>query len=244
MTRPTLALLCAGLFAGIASARFVGNPEDIPEAGRIRIDGKLNDWQRAKWTPLEAPIEGNPVHISNARWTISWDEDAVVYIAVQYDDADIILEDGGMNSNAQDCVEIYVRGDTGSSPKEYSKDQSSAQQYTFGLSKNRQISWKKLGAREAFPIHNPAKAAVTLEGNTFTYEIMVQLYDRFDATTRRRCSKTEVYPEDEEGPDIEIGLDIAIIDVGKTGYAGMKAENTLAGKRTDADQIAEHQLSD
>jgi len=233
MVRLAIILLCSGLLAGALHAE-TGEPEDIPEANRVRVDGNLNDWRKAKWTPLEATLDGTPTHISNARWSLGWDEDAVLYIAVQYDDADLVLLDG---TNAADCIEIYVRGDTGSTPK-YSEDQSGAQQYTFGLSKDQKSSWQTLGTLPHFPIHNPAKAAVKLEGNTFTYEIRVPLYDSFDATTRRRCSETEVFQE------MEIGIDIAIIDIGKTGYAGMKAENTLSNKRTDADQIAEHTLSD
>jgi len=236
MKRAISILLGTVLLTGSTSARF-GEPEDIPEAGRIRIDGNLNDWRRAKWTPLEATLDGNPTHISNARWSLGWDEDAVVYIAIQYDDAEIVLQDDCVNSNAQDSVEIYVRGDTGSSP-DYSEHQSEAQQYTVGLSKDRKVTWKKLGRMTPFPIHNTAQAAVTLVGNTFTYEIKVPLYDSFDATTRRKCSETEVFQ------DVEIGIDIAIIDVGEAGYAGMKAENTLSGKRTNADQIAEHTLSE
>ncbi|MBI9020758.1 MAG: hypothetical protein JEZ10_05835 [Verrucomicrobia bacterium] len=241
MTRMTVSLLCIGILAATAAAEF-GKPEDIPEAGRIRIDGNLSDWRRAEWTPLETTLNGNPANISNARWSLAWDEDAVLYIAVQYDDTEIVLQDSYVNSNAQDGVGIYVRGDTGGDPEDYSTRQDSAQQYTFGLSKNRQVTWKKLGALEPFPTHNPAKAVATLEGNRFTYEIMVPLYDSFDAVNRRKCSETEVFLNEENG--VEIGIDIAIVDVGKTGYAGMKAENALTGKRTRAGQIAEHTLSD
>ena len=210
---------------------------DIPESGRIRVDGKLNDWQRAKWFPLNATIEGNPAHISNARWSLVWDEDAVVYIAVQYDDTEIVLQDGFVNSNAQDGVEIYVRGDTGSSPSDYSKTQSSAQCYSIGLMKDKKNRRIRLGDLKKIPLHNPVKAIVVLEGTRFTYEIMVPLYDSFDATTRRRSSESELYVGQ------EIGVDIAIIDVGKTGKAGRLGKNSR-NKRNDAGQIAERTLEE
>lgn len=225
------------LLSSIACAE-TGNPQDIPEAGRIRIDGKLDDWKRIEWTPLNATLAGNPVNISNAQWALQWDEDGMLYIAVQYDDADIVLQDGYVNSNTQDCVEIFVRGDTGSEPLDYSNDQSSAQHYIFGLAKNKTAAWKKLAGTDPFPLHNPAKSAVALNGKTFTYEIMVPLYDKFSANSRRDCESTETYV------DVEIGADIAIIDAGATGFAGIRSENTIPDKQTNADNIAEHTLGE
>jgi len=224
-------LLLFALFAGTVSAQM-----DIPESGRIRVDGNLNDWRRAKWEPLSIVIDGSPVNISNARWSLAWDEDAFVYIAVTYDDADIVLKDGIVISNAQDGIEIYARGDTGSTPAAYAETQSSAQRYLIGLTadKNPRI---RLGEFEKIPIHNPVKAMIVLEGNRFIYEAMIPLFDTFDITTRRKSSESEIYVDE------EIGLDIAIVDVGQTGTAGMLGENDR-DKRTDADQIAEHTLED
>lgn len=227
-----LALLCKTARAE------TGRPEDIPESGRVRIDGRLEDWKRIAWTPLNATLDGNPVNIANAQWALQWDEDGMLYIAVQYDDADLLLQDSFINSNAQDCVEIFVRGDTGSEPQDYSKNQSSAQHYIFGLTKNKTAVWKKLAGIDPFPPHNPANVAVVLSGKTVTFEIMVPLYDEFSATSRRDCEITETYV------DAEIGADIAIVDAGATGYAGQKSENTLGGKSADADAIAEHRLGE
>jgi len=66
---------------------------------------------------------------------------------------------------------------------------------------------------------------------------MVPLYDRFVITTRRRCSESEVFPSR------EIGLDIAIIDVDKSGATGMLGANHR-DKRTNAAQIETHTLDD
>ena len=160
------------LFLGTARAE-TGRPLDIPEAGRIRIDGRLEDWKKISWTPLDKILNGNPVNISNAQWALRWNDDAMLYIAVRYDDTSIVLQDSYMNSNTQDCVEIFVRGDTGSQPVDYSGSQNSAQHYIFGLSKDKITPWKKLANTTLFPAHNPARAAVTLSGNTFTYEIAI-----------------------------------------------------------------------
>jgi hypothetical protein len=225
------------LSTGLACAG-TGNPKDIPEAGRIRIDGNLDDWKQIRWTPLTRTLDGNPVHISNAQWALRWNDDGFLYIAVRYDDASLVLQDGYANSNAQDCVEIFVRGDTGSQPNDYSKHQDSAQYYTFGLAKNKTTSWKKLTNIHPFPVHNPASVAVKLDGKTFTYEIMVPLYDKFSAASRRGCELTEAYV------DIEIGADIAIVDAGASGYAGRKSENTMPGKECNTDRIAEHTLGE
>jgi len=222
------------LLVGIARAE-MGKPEDIPNAGRIRIDGRLDDWRDAEWTLLTQTLDGNPVNISNAQWSIQWNDDPALFIAVRYDDANPVLHTG---TNLQDCVKIYVRGDNGSEPLDYSKDQSSAQQYIFGLSKDKTAVWKKLAYIDPFPAHNPATAAITLSGNTFVYEIMVPLYDEFYAASRRNCETTEAVN------DLEVGVDIAIIDVGSTGYAGMKSENTMPNKGHNADAIALHTLSE
>lgn len=202
--------LISSLLAGVVYAE-AGRPADIPEAGRIRIDGYLADWKKMDWTQLDKNLDGSPVHTSAARWALRWNDDGMLYIAVQYDDTDIILQNGYVNSTGQDCVEIFVRGDTGSRPTDYSGTQSSAQHYIFGLSKGKTAVWKKMAAAESFPVHNPAKAAARLDGNTFTYEIMVPLYDRFSITSRRDCKMTEPYPE------FEVGVDIAIADTGSTG---------------------------
>ena len=213
----------------------MGRPEDIPNAGRIRIDGRLNDWRTAEWTPIGQTFSGNPVNISNAQWSIQWNDDPALFIAVRYDDADPVL---GTGIKLQDCVKIYVRGDNGSVPLDYSKDQVSAQQYIFGLSTNQVTVWKKLANTNPFPRHNPATAAATLTGNTFTYEIMVPLYDEFYATSERDTQTTEAIEE------MEIGLDIVIVDIGSRGYMGLKSENTLADKNHNADQIALHTLGE
>ena len=211
--------------------------EDIPESGRIRVDGNLNDWRRAKWHPLETIIDGSPSNISNAVWSLAWDEDGLIYIAVQYDDADIVLKDGFVNTHAQDGIEIYARGDTGSSPSDYAESQSSAQSYSIGLTSDKKNPRIRQGSWTKIPVHNPVKAMIMLEGNHFVYEAMVQLFDTYDSRFRRKSSESEIYVDD------EIGMDIAIIDVGKAGYAGMLGENDR-DKRTDADQIAEHTLED
>jgi hypothetical protein len=222
------------LLAGIARGE-MGNPKDIPEAGRIRVDGQLNDWRKAKWAPLKKNLAGNPADISNAQWSIQWNDDPTLLIAVRYDDAYPVL---GTGTNLQDCVKIYVRGDTGSEPLDYSTDQISAQQYIFGLSTNQLTTWKKLAHTHPFPAHNPATAAITLTGNTFTYEISVPLYDEFYAASKRETQTTEVMEE------LEIGVDIAIVDVGPTGYTGLKSENILPDKNHNADSIAEHTLGE
>ena len=230
-------LLIPALLTGIVRAEN-GQPADIPENGRIRIDGRLEDWKNAEWTPLTRSLDGDPVHISNAQWSIQWNDDPALFIAVQYDDSCIVLQNSYVNSNAQDCVEIFVRGDTGSNPSDYSENQSSAQHYIFGLSKNKITTWKKLAGTGSFPAHNPATAAVLLNGNTFICEIRIPLYDKFSIKSRRDCRLTEVFP------GLEIGVDIAIVDVGATGYAGRQTENTMPDKSSNADHIAEHTLSE
>ena len=235
--KPQIVFPILALLIGTARAE-MGRPKDIPEAGRIRIDGQLNDWRNVAWTPLDKTLVGNPVNISNAQWALQWNDEPSLYIAVRYDDSSIVLQDRYVNSNAQDCVEIYVRGDTGSKPTDYSKQQNSAQHYIFGLSKNKITSWRKLAGMDRFPAHNPAKVAVRLDGRTFTYEIMVPIYDKFDAKSRRRSETTEVYA------DLEIGVDIAIVDVGAKGFAGVMSENTMDGKERNANRIAEHTLGE
>jgi hypothetical protein len=217
------------LFAGIAFAEI-----DIPESGRMRIDGDLSDWRRAEWIPIHEVITGAPTNISNAVWSLAWDEDGILYVAVQYDDADIVLRNG---SNLFDCIELYARGDTGSDPLDFYKTQTSAQSYLFGLHRDLSTTWRQMGPFKELPKHNPIKVAVKLEGTRFIYEAAVQLYDVFYPNDENESSESELYSEK------EIGFDIAIIDIGKNGTGGILGLNDRK-KRAGADQIAEHLLED
>ncbi|QHI70063.1 DOMON domain-containing protein [Tichowtungia aerotolerans] len=207
---------------------------DIPQAGSTRVDGRINDWRRPEWFQMNTVINGTPTNLSNVRWTAAWDEDPMIYIAVQYDDADIVLKNG---TNAADCVEVYVRGDTGSSPTAYAKNQQSAQSYRFGLAADKTSTWLQMGEFENIPRHNRAKAAVSLENNTFTCEIAVPVYDWFDPDYRHRCSESEIMT------GRELGLDIAIIDTGKNKTTGMLGINGR-DKRHDANAITEQILDE
>lgn len=228
MKQKTLLLLLYLAFAGSLFAEM-----DIPQAIRVRVDGKLSDWRRAEWYPLKTVIAGSTSGITHASWTATWDEDALLTVAVQYDDANIVLKDG---TNIADCVQFYVRGDTGSSPSEYADAQQSAQSYALGLSKDG-TTWLKQSTFEEIAAHNPVKAAVSLEGTRFACEIMVQLYDGYDPTLRHKCSDSEIIVGN------EIGLDIAILDVGTNGAVGIIGDNSR-DKRNNANAIAEHILDD
>lgn len=225
MKQKTILLL---LLAGVAFGEM-----DIPEAGRIRIDGDLSDWRRAEWIPIEAAITGNPTNLSNAAWSLAWDEDGIIYVAVRYDDADIVLRNG---NNMFDCIELYARGDLTSEPLDFYKTQTGAQSYLFGLQKD-QSEWLQMGPFKELPKHNPVKVAVKLEGNRFIYEAAVLIYDDFNPADEHACSESELFAER------EVGFDIAIIDIGKNGTGGILGY-TSRKKRAGADQIAEHLLEE
>jgi hypothetical protein len=207
---------------------------DVPEAGRVRIDGKLNDWQRVTWTPIDKVIIGTPTNISNAAWSLAWDDDGFIYVAVQYDDADIVLR---KNAKMFDCIELYARGDTTSDPLDYYKTQTSAQSYLFGLYEDRKTDWLQMGPFKELPRHNPVRVAVTLEGTRFVYEAAIQLYDDFHPEDENESSESELFAER------EVGFDIAIIDIGKNGSGGILGDNSRK-KRAGADQIAIQQLEE
>ena len=220
------------LIALLASAAF--GQMDVPESGRIRVDGNLSDWRNASWTPIDAVIAGTPTNISNAAWSLSWDEDGTVYVAVQYDDTNIVLR---KNTKMFDCIELYARGDTGSTPSDFYKTQTSAQSYLFGLSGDQTTEWLQMGPFKELPRYNPIEVAVTLQGTHFIYEAAVPLYDIFDPGNRNNCSESEIFIDE------EIGFDIAIIDVSANGPGGIIGYNDRK-KRTSANQIAEHTLED
>ena len=229
MKQKTACLLLFLLTAGALHAEM-----DIPESGRIRIDGKLSDWRRAEWTPINAVITGTPTGISNAVWSLAWDEDGTVFVAVQYDDADIVLRN---STNLCDCIELYARGDTGSDSQNFYPSQTSAQSYLFGLRDNQPATWLQMGPFQTLPSHNPIEVAITLDGSRFIYEAAIRLYDTFDANDANRCSESELYS------DKEIGFDIAIIDIGATGTGGILGSNARK-KRSAADAISTHRLEE
>ncbi|HKL20310.1 MAG TPA: hypothetical protein VJ904_00805 [Tichowtungia sp.] len=207
---------------------------DIPESGRIRIDGNLSDWRRAEWIPIDAVITGSPTNISNAVWSLAWDEDGTVFVAVQYDDADVVLRNG---NGMFDCIELYARGDLTSEPLDFYKTQTSAQSYLFGLRKDQKTEWIQMGPFKELPMHNPIQVAVRREGHHFIYEAAVLLYDDFNPTDEHESSESELFAER------EIGFDIAIIDIGKNGSGGILGYNGRR-KRSNADRIAVHLLED
>jgi len=226
MKQKTIFLL---LLAGFAFGEI-----DIPESGRVRIDGDLSDWRRAEWIPLNAVITGSPTNISNAAWSLAWDEDGIIYVAVQYEDAEPVLRNG---NGMFDCIELYARGDTSSDPLDFYKTQTSAQSYLFGLHKDRTNEWLQMGPFKNLPKHNPIRFAVRLEENRFIYEAAVKIYDIFYPNDENESSESELSTER------EIGFDIAIIDVGKNGASGILGYNSRK-KRSGADQIDEHLLED
>lgn len=229
MKQKTALTLLFLLTAGLLQAEM-----DIPQSNRIQIDGSLSDWRNAEWTPIEAVINGSPTNISNAVWSLAWDEDGMLYVAVQYDDSDIVLR---KNTKMFDCIELYARGDTGSEPIDFYKTQTSAQSYLFGLREDRTTEWLQMGPFKELPKHNSIKVAVSLEGIHFIYEAAVPLYDTFNLEKPGKSSETELFAGE------EIGFDIAIIDIGTDGSGGMLGVNNRK-KRAGADQIAEHTLED
>ncbi len=229
MKQKTTLLLWAVLLTGAAFGQM-----DIPESGRIRIDGDLSDWRHASWTPVDAVIAGDPTNISNAAWSLTWDEDGIIYVAVQYDDANAVLRKPG---RMFDCIELYARGDTGSDPLDFYKTQTSAQSYLIGLEEDQTTEWLQMGPFKKLPRHNPLKVAITLDGTRFVYEAAVQLYDTFNPQDKNDSSESEIFTGE------EIGFDIAIIDVSKNGPGGILGYNDRK-KRAGADRIAEHTLED
>lgn len=207
---------------------------DVPESGRIRVDGRLNDWRRPEWIPIQSVMAGSPTNISNAVWTMSWDEDGTIYVAVQYEDADVVLRNG---TNQFDCIELYARGDLTSKPLNFYKTQTSAQSYLFGLQADESTKWLQMGPFKELPEHNPVQAAVTIDGPHFVYEAAILLYDDFDPHDKNDCSESELFSER------EIGFDIAIIDIGHNSPGGILGHNGRK-KRSGADQIAVHLLED
>ena len=229
MKQKTLFVLLFMLPAAWISAEI-----DVPESGRIRIDGDLSDWRRAEWFPIKAVIAGSPTNISNARWSLAWDEDGTVFVAVQYDDADVVLRNG---NDMFDCIELYARGDLTSEPLDFYKTQTSAQSYLFGLHKDQTTEWLQMGPFKSLPKHNPVKVAVNLKENRFIYEAAVLLYDDFDPQDDHESSESELFTER------EIGFDIAIVDIGTNGTGGILGYNSRK-KRSNADRIAVHLLED
>ena len=229
MKQKSILLLLFAILSGAAFGQL-----DIPESSRIRIDGKLNDWQRVSWIPINKVITGAPTNISNAVWSLAWDEDGIIYVAVQYDDANVVLRNG---NKMFDCIELYARGDLTSEPLDFYKTQTSAQSYLFGLHKEQAEKWIRMGPFEQIPKHNPIQVAVTLEDGHFIYEAAVPIYDDFYPEDENETSESELFT------DREVGFDIAIIDIGENASGGILGYNNRK-KRAGADQIAVHTLED
>lgn len=182
--------------------------EEIPEAGRIRIDGLLDDWEQAEWHPVHPSMDPPTGRLRDAEWSVAWSDRPALFIAVRYTLSDPLLHTNGNDPDAADHIELFVRGDTGSHPNDYAQTQESAQHLRLGVAPDHQSVWIRLGSFPALPRHLPVRAAVHVHENQFHWEIELAPTDHFDADNRRRMSLSELYP------DKEIGLDLRIHEAG------------------------------
>lgn len=178
---------------------------DLPESGRVQIDGRLGEWARAHWMPLQSATDCP--RLQNARWTAAWDDQGWLNIAIEYDDDDPILR---RPFRTGDRIQIEVCADPA---KDFFRP-GKTQRYTLGLTPDATDTWLYMGDEQPIPLDAPIHAALTREQQTFRAEIRVSLYDQFDPTQRRRCRRSELFAGK------EVGLRIVLIDQGATGVLG------------------------
>ena len=214
----------------------------IPE-GTVTVDGDLSEWVDPEWYALDKLYAYEPCDIVSARFALKWNDTTnLVYVACQVTDADHIKQ-LPVNWDSSDRIEIYAQGDPnggtgfGSGDRYYDK----AQQYAIGPNPSNGI-WATFGSGTVVPIGLGMEKAISVDGDTYTYEIGVPLFIWYGG-----LSGATTVPL-----DLDYWVDIGFDVIADTRYApainpaefGMRSENLFRGKWDNADQFQLYSLVD
>lgn len=225
---------------GGADCEDLGATYTIPH-GSVTVDADLTEWADAEWIDLDETYSGTPIDITNAKFALKWDandvdHDHVVYAAVVVTDTSHVLE-YFTSWDSSDQIEIYCQADLDAGAI-YIPWFDKAQQYRVGLDVETGIGkWAFFGAGEGIEAEAEFQYAVAVDGDDIIYEIGAK---QFDYYAGHRPGGTTVEAQLEGGK--EIGFDIVAATKMTWGTFGMKSENMMTGKSTDARQFQRYTL--
>ena len=223
----------------VISGVVFGQAWEIPQ-GSATIDADLSDWADTTWTwtPIDRNLYGIPTNISNAKMAVRWDTNNI-YMAVTYDDADLVLSQRCLDWNAQDDIEVYINANNDDAVDPPTAGWATAQQYFVGAKGTNPIglsstpavpaaTWSDLGSSNPLPSvtypYAVIDAATSINGSTVTYEMRIPAINDLATGSLQTLAVGNT-----------VGVDVVVADKGTSNY-GWKAINMDGGKSADAGQ--------
>lgn len=155
--------------------------------GTATVDGDLSDWEDAlEWVPLNVNLYGDPCDVSNARFSMRWNEDTdKVYAAIIIPDSYFWFTDGYGEEDdwdGGDRLEIFSQG-SGAGGAYYSTYYDDlCQQYFIGMNTPETggtwASWANAAVLYGNPLPQFEYGIMTV-GNEIHYEVGVKQYDNY-----------------------------------------------------------------
>jgi len=221
-----------------------GQAYEIPQ-GTATIDADLGDWAGASWFDVDQDIYLDPINISNAKMAVKWDT-SNIYMAVTYDDADLMLSQECLNWNAQDNIEVYINANNDDLVDPPAANWATAQQYFVGVKGTNPIGtssipaipadqWYDLGSVNPLPDAGAWPYAVVevktkVTGNSLIYEMRIPAINNLATGATQTLSAGAT-----------VGVDLYVSDKGAANF-GLKALNMDGGKSADAGQYQDWTL--
>ena len=225
----------------------VGFSATIPK-GKPNVDGNISEWTAGgvsgvEWHTMDQYYYGSPgvvpPDVSNGKYAAVWDDTTnLIYMAVQYNDANQYFHTTNTGWNKDDDIEIYVdAGNNNTNP--YQGTYQDAQQWVIGPD-GLGDGWAQLDALSPSVAHDLDDYAVTVSGTLVTYEVAIKPYSRWDGYGGTSPSILV-----DLGVGTEVGLDLIITSVyDAAGSFGMIADRPGQGSWFKAsDLFQDHTLS-
>jgi hypothetical protein len=185
----------------------LGNP--IPR-GIVTVDGSLSDWAEADWIAMDQVCsltdDREYFDVNNAKWSAKWDPATnLIYVAVVVEDSNHFFNSTYAGWARQDSIEVYINADVFTLEPYSPYDPTAAQMYVIGSSNGGEAEWAVYGDGVAMPAEMLPAYAVSVVGNTISYEIAVKPYQEVSPGWAADISTSTIMPLT---VNMAIGLDV------------------------------------
>jgi hypothetical protein len=207
--------------------------------GTAVVDGDISEWTNVEWVPIDVNIYGNPTDITEAKMAMRWDAATdKIYAAVVVTDTIHWFEDGYVDWDAADSIEVFSQGDAAGG--EYNTNISDiAQQYFIGSNISEDGYWATWA--QGNPIYGSnLETAVSVNGDNIIYELGVQMYDNFAG--RAGATGSTVISQLETGKIVRFDVVVDTRSGVNTSDFGVIATTNAENRAVNADNIAQYEL--
>ncbi len=201
--------------------------------GYAIVDGDLSEWQNAHWIDLDQTYFGQPVDIQQAKFSVRWNPNGKLYLAVKVLDNSHYFTDTYVNWDAGDRIEIYSQGDAaGGGGFWYSNgsEWDAAQQYMVAPNSSGG-SWSSWGDGELINADAGFDYAAVVDGNWIHYEACITQFDNYGGIVGQENQYTDLFVGH------VLGFDVIADTRSSESVFGMLSENLMLNKFNNADQF-------